>query len=396
MPKSDLVFGTFKTSTSGGKYYKTQPINFPTPEKDVEVYEVPGRSGDLIVDYGSYKNVEITAEIAIQATAPDTFLTLYDALRASIMVQSGYQRLEDSLYPNEYRVARCTGVEMQQTDSMRGTATITFDAKPQRYLTSGEAVALSIIGTNQGLQTFGRGVDIFNADALAKLENIGGDKNKMYTVVDVSSYSDYAHFREIRFYLPQNRAPKYYMLDAWTPNGLLIGDQSDPDAINGWIGSPQVGGIIESIMSGVASTFTEVAVLNALRWEIREGSTVLASGTPDAGTISPPSGVMDYAPLIEIGVSGAVSGVVGYINENMIALNTPATIGEPSDPKTLRKVYIDCETLNAYTEISGVIYNLNQYVTIDGVFVCPGDSTTSVYINSLIDYIKIIPRWWKL
>ena len=396
MPKSDLVFGSFSTSTSGGKYYKTQPINFPTPEKDVEVYEVPGRSGDLIVDYGSYKNVEITAEIAIQATAPDTFLTLYDALRASIMVQSGYQRLEDSLYPNEYRVARCTGVEMQQADSMRGTATITYDAKPQRYLTSGEAVALSIIGTGQGLQTFGRGVDIFNADALAKLENIGGDKNKMYTVVDVSSYSDYSHFREIRFYLPQNRAPKYYMLDAWTPNGLLIGDQSDPDAINGWIGSPQVGGIIESIMSGVASTFTEVAVLNALRWEIREGSTVLASGTPDAGTISPPSGVMDYAPLIEIGVTGAVSGVVGYINENMIALNTPATIGDPSDPKTLRKVYIDCETLNAYTEISGVIYNLNQYVTIDGVFVCPGDSTTSVYINSLIDYIKIIPRWWKL
>lgn len=396
MPKSDLTFGTFSTSTSGGKYYKTQPINFPTPEKDVEVYEVPGRSGDLIVDYGSYKNVEITAEIAIQATAPDTFLTLYDALRVSIMVQSGYQRLEDSLYPNEYRVARCTGVEMQQADSMRGTATITFDAKPQRYLTSGEAVALSIIGTGQGLQTFGRGVDIFNADALAKLENIGGDKNKMYTVVDVSSYSDYAHFREIRFYLPQNRAPKYYMLDAWTPNGLLIGDQSDPDAINGWIGSPQVGGIIESIMSGVASTFNEVAVLNALRWEIREGSTVLASGTPDAGTISPPSGVMDYAPLIEIGVTGAVSGVVGYINENMIALNTPATIGDPSDPKTLRKVYIDCETLNAYTEISGVIYNLNRYVTIDGVFVCPGDSTTSVYINSLIDYIKIIPRWWKL
>ena len=125
MPKSDLVFGTFSTSTSGGKYYKTQPINFPTPEKDIEVYEVPGRSGDLIVDYGSYKNVEITAEIAIQATAPDTFLTLYDALRASIMVQSGYQRLEDSLYPNEYRVARCTGVEMQQADSMRGTATIT-------------------------------------------------------------------------------------------------------------------------------------------------------------------------------------------------------------------------------------------------------------------------------
>lgn len=396
MPKSDLVFGSFNTSTSNGKYYKTQPINFPTPEKDVAVYEVPGRSGDLIVDYGSYKNVEITAEIAIEATAPDTFLTLYDALRAAIMVQSGYQRLEDSLYPNEYRLARPTGLEMQQTDSTNGTATITFDAKPQRYLTSGEAVALSITGTGQSLQTYGRGVDIFNADALAKLENIGGDNNKMYTVVDVSSYSDYANFREIRFYLPQNRAPKYYMLDAWAPNGLLVGDQSDPDAINGWIGSPQVGGIIESIMSGVAVTFSEVAILNALRWEIREGSTVLASGTPDAGTITPPSGVMDYAPLIEIGVTGAVSGVVGYINENMIALNTPATIGEPSDPKTLRKVYIDCETLNAYTEISGVIYNLNQYVTIDGVFVCPGDSTTDVYINSLIDYIKIIPRWWKL
>lgn len=396
MPKSDFVFGTFDTSTSAA-YYKLQPINFPTPEKDVETFEVPGRSGDLLIDYGSYKNVELTVEIAIDGAAVDSdFITLYDALRAAIMVQSGYQRLEDSLYPNEYRVARAVKCERDQSDTQSGKAILTFDAKPQRYLTSGEEVALSIIGTGQSLQTYGRGVDIFNADALAKLENIGGDNNKMYTVVDVSSYSDYANFREIRFYLPQNRAPKYYMLDAWAPNGLLVGDQSDPDAINGWIGSPKVGGIIESVMSGGAVTFSEVAILNALRWEILEGSTVLASGTPDAGTITPPSGVMDYAPLIEIGVTGAVSGVVGYINENMIALNTPATIGEPSDPKTLRKVYIDCETLNAYTEISGVIYNLNQYVTIDGVFVCPGDSTTDVYINSLIDYIKIIPRWWKL
>lgn len=396
MPKSDFVFGSFDTSTNAA-YYKLQPINFPTPEKDVETFEVPGRSGDLLIDYGSYKNVELTVEIAIDGAAVDSdFITLYDALRAAIMVQNGYQRLEDSLYPNEYRVARVVKCERDQSDTQSGKAVFTFDAKPQRYLTSGEAVALSITGTGQGLQTFGRGVDIFNADALAKLENIGGDNNRMYTVVDVSSYSDYAHFREIRFYLPQNRAPKYYMLDAWAPNGLLVGDQSDPDAINGWIGSPKVGGIIESVMSGGAVTFSEVAILNALRWEIREGSTVLASGTPDAGTITPPSGVMDYAPLIEIGVTGAVSGVVGYINENMIALNTPATIGEPSDPKTLRKVYIDCETLNAYTEISGVIYNLNQYVTIDGVFVCPGDSTTDVYINSLIDYIKIIPRWWKL
>lgn len=396
MPKSDFVFGTFDTSTSAA-YYKLQPINFPTPEKDVETFEVPGRSGDLLIDYGSYKNVELTVEIAIDGAAVDSdFLILYDALRAAIMVQNGYQRLEDSLYPNEYRVARAVKCERDQSDTQSGKAILTFDAKPQRYLISGEEVALSIIGTGQSLQTYGRGVDIFNADALAKLENIGGDNNKMYTVVDVSSYSDYANFREIRFYLPQNRAPKYYMLDAWAPNGLLVGDQSDPDAINGWIGSPKVGGIIESVMSGGAVTFSEVAILNALRWEIREGSTVLASGTPDAGTITPPSGVMDYAPLIEIGVTGAVSGVVGYINENMIALNTPATIGEPSDPKTLRKVYIDCETLNAYTEISGVIYNLNQYVTIDGVFVCPGDSTTDVYINSLIDYIKIIPRWWKL
>lgn len=396
MPKSDFVFGSFDTSTSAA-YYKLQPINFPTPEKDVVTFEVPGRSGDLVVDYGSYKNVELTVEIAIDGAAVDSdFITLYDALRAAVMVQNGYQRLEDSLYPNEYRVARAVKCERNQSDTQSGKAVFTFDAKPQRYLTSGEEVALSITGTGQGLQTFGRGVDIFNADALAKLENIGGDNNRMYTVVDVSSYSDYENFREIRFYLPQNRAPKYYMLDAWAPNGLLVGDQSDPDAINGWIGSPKVGGIIESVMSGGAVTFSEVAILNALRWEIREGSTVLASGTPDAGTITPPSGVMDYTPLIEIGVSGAVSGVVGYINENMIALNTPATIGEPSDPKTLRKVYIDCETFNAYTEISGVIYNLNQYVTIDGVFVCPGDSTTDVYINSLIDYIKIIPRWWKL
>ena len=394
MPKSDLTFGTFSTSTSGGKYYKTQPINFPTPEKDVEVYEVPGRSGDLIVDYGSFKNVEITAEIAIQATAPDTFLTLYDALRASIMVQSGYQRLEDSLYPLEYRVARCTGVEMQQTDSMRGTATITFDAKPQRYYSSGETENFVIEPGSEGTVDvqIGIGDELLSADLITLLRESDMQRTDIYyAVIDVTTrnHPDYS----VKL--------TYGQWDFGIPKKGMTADYFYGRTCNG---SPLAGGTPTNIRGVAISQATRTKTVNYLYGfdyiivplpmltELYYNDTLVFSYAPDVGTLSPPEGTISYAPLLHLSVSGAVSEQNAVIinGQCVISLNTPATVeGEP-----LADIYIDCDTYNAYTVIGGTVYNLNGYVSMDGDFTFSG--LIKVAIDSDVDRLGIVPRWWTI
>ena len=95
-------------------------------------------------------------------------------------------------------------------------------------------------------------------------------------------------------------------------------------------------------------------------------------------------------------MSGAVSGDVAYLGSDLITLNTPATVGEPDNPQTLSTIYIDCATLNAYTIINNVLFNLNKYVTLKGEFLYPGDAPTKFYINSLIDSLTVRPRWYKI
>lgn len=393
MPKSDLIFGSFNTSTSSGKYYKTQPINFPTPERAVEVFTVPGRSGDLVVDYGSYNNVELTAEIVIQATSPDTFLTLYDKLRTAVMVQSGYQRLEDSLYSGEYRMARAVGVEMKQTDTMNGTATVTFDAKPQRYFTNGETEDSVIEPGSEGTVDvqIGIGDDILSADLITLFREDDEQRTDIYyAVIDVTTrnhpdYSVKLTYGQWDFGIPKKGMTANYFYGRTCNGSPLAG------------GTPtNIGGVAISQATRTKTVnylygFNYIVVPLPMLTELYYNDTLVFSYSPDVGTLSPPDGTIAFSPLLHLSVSGAVSKQNAVtINECAIDLNTPATI--ESEPLT--DIYIDCDTYNAYTVINGATYNLNKYVVMDGNFTFSG--LIDVSIASDVDRLGITPKWWTI
>ena len=393
MPKSDLIFGSFNTSTSSGKYYKTQPINFPTPERAVEVFTVPGRSGDLVVDYGSYNNVELTAEIVIQATSPDTFLTLYDKLRTAVMVQSGYQRLEDSLYSGEYRMARAVGVEMKQTDTMNGTATITFDAKPQRYLTSGESVALSLDTSAFAFwRTFtGPGGIIFNNATLNALKAAGvvNPESLNFMVVDITPYIGGQEFLVLTY--PPNSG---ITLSDGTQHQILLGrDEGSPFA-----GEVSSNPVIDTATVGATNTFA-VPYGTIYNWmyfiltdtaELWDGHDIHDELTPVSGTVTAPANVLSYSPVIHFKVSGAVNGPGCFLDDSYIVLHTPASVSGV----TLTDVYVDLETFNAYTTSGGMIYNLNPYVELYGDFTFFGN--IEVKAGASVNKVEIIPKWWTI
>lgn len=115
------------------------------PERDVDIIEIPGRSGTLTVDNGRWKNVTVTYPILI--TPP--FAENSAAARAWLCLP-GSRRLEDERYPGVYRMARLRGgITFKPTAKLdAATANVVFDCAPQRWLKSGEdPVVLTAAGT---------------------------------------------------------------------------------------------------------------------------------------------------------------------------------------------------------------------------------------------------------
>lgn len=124
------------------------PPNYEYPKKDLEIVHVPGRNGDVILDKGSWQNVDRSYEIAI-AGPESGFAAAAAALSKWLHGPSGYARLEDSYEPDFFRVAF-----YQENNTITnlltaaGRATVKFNCKPQRFLKSGEAaVSFEAAGT---------------------------------------------------------------------------------------------------------------------------------------------------------------------------------------------------------------------------------------------------------
>jgi phage-related protein len=106
------------------------------PERDVTIFEVPGRNGNLVVDNGRYKNVQVV----YPASIPFGFAEKAQALRTWLGAQLNYERLTDDYDTTHYRLGRFVGgLDFSTTALNEGAEfSVAFDCKPQRFLTSGE------------------------------------------------------------------------------------------------------------------------------------------------------------------------------------------------------------------------------------------------------------------
>lgn len=106
------------------------------PERDVTTVTIPGRSGDLLVDAGRWKNTTVS----YPCTIAREFEGRFAAFKQAVLAEGGYKRLEDTLHPDEYRLAYLAGPLEPKTIpyNRAGTFALDFDCKPQRFLKSGE------------------------------------------------------------------------------------------------------------------------------------------------------------------------------------------------------------------------------------------------------------------
>lgn len=142
-----LYFDNTSSKTYG--VYITGEAVFNAPERAVEMIAIPGRNGAYAQDQGRFENIEVTYPAGIFADNEADFADAISDFRNFLCSKKGYCRLEDDYNTSEYREAVYkSGLEVTPALLRAGEFNITFDCKPQRFLTSGEtAVAVANNGT---------------------------------------------------------------------------------------------------------------------------------------------------------------------------------------------------------------------------------------------------------
>lgn len=135
---NSLTFGGINSANygifiDGGGVYNS-------PERDVTLVTIPGRSGQLVMDNGRFENIEVTYSAFIDGRDDGTIRDSIRDFRNAIGALRGYQRLEDTYNPDEFRQALFIGgLEVDPVVYQTGGEfEITFNCKPQRWLKSGE------------------------------------------------------------------------------------------------------------------------------------------------------------------------------------------------------------------------------------------------------------------
>lgn len=146
--------------------YISGPGTFSAPAREVQMLQIPGRNGDLIVKADRLQNYELVYPAFICRN----FDSNIAALRNYLLSQPSYLRLEDSYHPDEFRVGVYTGpFDPEVTQRLRAAKfDLSFNVKPQRFLKSGE-VYLTFTGTSPILEN----PTLFDAKPILRLQGNG-------------------------------------------------------------------------------------------------------------------------------------------------------------------------------------------------------------------------------
>ena len=140
---------TFAGTSLGDVNIHVQRLSdYVIPERDVTHVSVPGRSGDLLIDNGRYKNFTLDYSVYV-LNRTDGVISSLRAFAGKLADTFGsYQRFEDDKDPLVYGMAKFVGPNTWTNyDNVGGESKLTFNFKPYWRLKSGET-AVTISATN--------------------------------------------------------------------------------------------------------------------------------------------------------------------------------------------------------------------------------------------------------
>lgn len=116
----------------------TEPPTLSIPERERTFESIPGRSGDLCIDKGRYKNLTVSYKVAILAEAGELSEEI-GRIAGWLSGSEGYQRLTDGYDPEHFRLAALSGTpSFARKAETIGIGTVKFNCKPFRYRLDGD------------------------------------------------------------------------------------------------------------------------------------------------------------------------------------------------------------------------------------------------------------------
>ena len=157
---------------------------FNAPERAYDEITIPGRNGLLLGSERRLENIPVVYPSFIYTN----FKTNASNLRSFLLSKIGYKKLIDTYHPDEFRLGfYAGGLEAEMTSKLdAGQFDLTFNCKPQRYLTSGETpITLNASGTVTN-------PTLFDAQPLIRVYGTGGItvNGVTITISEADGYTD--------------------------------------------------------------------------------------------------------------------------------------------------------------------------------------------------------------
>ena len=391
---------------------------YNAPKRSVEMFSIAGRNGDYALDQGKFENITVTYRVGMYDTDENNFASKVSNFRNWLCSKVGYVRLEDEYNPNEYRMAVYSeGFNLEHDMLIAGEAEITFNCKPQRWLTSGEtAVSVANGGTLNNPTPFeaepllavdGYGTIGFNGYEV-EIENVpigdiilygGGTSNSI--VIDETNLNN---GDTITINGRRNKAS----LKASCTQNMAVHNVTESLSCSNSAFSVTYGGhegtskhhtfhIITSFPSFSVVCGTDSSVTNTV------SGTLTANAYPEGVTFT-----LSYTQTISYTasthtVSYATSAISFGSNK---AWCTPAftggnanytdIIGTSTKSAVTDTVYIDCDIGECWTIQNGNIVSLNGVISLGSDLPKLSSGTNTFTYDNTVTELKVTPRWWKV
>lgn len=416
-----LIFGD-ADSADYGIYISGDGV-YNAPERAVEFVDVPGRNGAIALDQGRYNNIEITYPAGTFAKTQEEFREALSAFRNAILSQKGYQRLEDTYHPEEYRMGvYSSGLEVSPAGyNQAGEFELTFNCKPQRWLTVGSYPIP--VDSGDVLENPAP----FESGPLLEITGYGSISFNGFTVslenAELGVTQLEGSFAEFGTYDPNtvsNSASRAVALDGSlfnigdtiTVNASKIRTQFYSKNVRCYVKSQSGSGASEGsgavlwnddpYMSDIQTTFTNIdftagtsATKTYTYTVVYQNQSNVEIGTIQlvatiAYSYSSQDGTHTLAFTATATTTSGIYPPQGlYINGGKTTVDSSLSLlGNPT--------YIDCDLGEAYRLENDIPVSLNSKVVLGSDLPVLAPGPNKVTFDNTITDLKIAPRWWRV
>ena len=417
--RHSITFGGVNSADFG--LYIGGEGTFNAPKRLVEMISVPGRDGDIAIDQGHFENIEVKYTVINKEDSLSDFSTKLSGFRNAICALRGYQRLEDTFHPNEFRMAIFID-EFEVKPIEYATASefeITFSCQPFRYLTSGETEQTITDGGTITNPT------LFGSKPLVSFLSANNNPSGWFSMGDKRIYvydGILGNLQIVKMFASYRTGSQGYLFSKSiynTGNVIKVSNSTFEITLNS---SKELENVTATQAQGQATAEIDVSfagdkvwltgTLNDLEFTGGTDGTLYASisvdaeatdGTTDSANVvirvryKYTSDLMSERSSLEWSCDGldGASFLYAPLNTQINILSSGASTFSTASA-LLGRIYIDFEIGEAYAIRDGDYVSLNKFVSIgaDLIELPPGDTT--VYLDSKISSFKVTPRWREL